>query len=110
MGIAFSEFGDPIPNTISELRCPSCGNDVLHDAYEVWQDEDLKTPTALRKFHCTKCGEGLDGNNIQSSEPYTFATSYLYVSEIDPEHWPEKVKSDIERVIGPCQEFLERRP
>ena len=110
MGIVFSEFGDPIPNQIGDLRCPHCDQDVLHNAYEVWQDDTLRTATILRRFACSGCGTLIGGTELKASEPYDFATSYLYVSEIDPDYWPDKVKSDIEEIIGPCHEYRETVP
>jgi hypothetical protein len=110
MGIVFSEFGDPIPNQVGDLRCPHCDHDVLHDAYEAWGDDTLKTATVLRRFPCSGCGALVGGMELKSSESYTFATSYLYVSEIDPDYWPDKVKSDIEEIVGPCHEYREIVP
>lgn len=110
MGIVFSEFGDPIPNQLGDLRCPHCDEDVLHSAHEAWQDETLSSAISLRRFSCSGCGVLIGGTKLKSSEPYVFATSYLYVSEIDPDYWPDKVKSDIEEIIGPCDEYREIVP
>lgn len=110
MAIVFSEFGDPVPNQLGDLRCPHCDHDVLQDAYEVWQDDTLHTATALRRFPCAGCGALIGGTELKSTEPYTFTTSYLYISDIDPDYWPAKVKSDIEEIVGPCQEYTEIVP
>lgn len=109
MAIVFSEFGDPVPNQISDLHCPHCDQDVMSEAYEVWQEKDSAIATAQRTFECSGCAQTLSGKVLKSAEPFTFATCYLYVSEIDPDLWPgEAVRANIESVLGPCAEYRER--
>ncbi len=52
----------------------------------------------------------LTGKELKSDEPFTFATSYLYVSDIDPDYWPDEVKTNIESILGPCDEYREILP
>ncbi|MBN8421509.1 MAG: hypothetical protein J0L73_21520 [Verrucomicrobia bacterium] len=108
MAIVFSEFGDPVPNQISDLRCPHCNQDVMSEAYKVWQEQGATIPTEQRTFACSGCAQQLSGKGLNSTEPFTFATCYLYVSDIDPGLWPgEEVRANIESVLGPCAEYRE---
>ena len=108
MAFVFSEHGDPVPNQISDLRCPHCDQDVMSVAYEVWQEEDSVIATEQRTFECSRCAQQLSGKDLKSTEPFTFATCYLYVSDIDPDLWPgAAVRANIESVLGPCAEYRE---
>ena len=108
MQIVFSEFGDPVPNQIDDLRCPHFDQDVMSEAYEAWQKEDSAIAIERRTFECSGCARKLSGKDLESAEPFTFATCYLYVSEIDPDFWPgEAVRANIESVLGPCAEYRE---
>ena len=110
VGMVFSTLGDPVPNMIFDLRCPHCDKDVMEAAYEAWNDEDSAVPYNHRRFPCPHCAVELAGPDLVSDEPFTFATSYLYVSEIDPEFWPAQVKIDIEAIVGPCREYMQCVP
>jgi hypothetical protein len=106
MGIVDSELGDLVPHLIDNFSCPHCKCDLLYTAYDIWEDETATTPTSERAILCPQCQATLTGPQLISNQPFTFATSYLYVSDIDPDYWPDKVKTDIEALIGPCTAYL----
>lgn len=105
MGLASSPLCDAVPNAIYDLACPECQAPISDVALEVWEDEASLVPLPLREVTCPTCQAISKSQSLASSEAFTFARVYLWVSDIDTDDWDSSFKRTVEGVLGTCQEF-----
>ena len=104
--IAIADYADPIPvpYRIWDLACPHCGADVLDHAYGVWGTES-DTLIPQREVKCPSCGTASSSSSLKSEDPFTFASFYLSVTDVDEDDWEPSFKSTVETVLGPTREY-----
>jgi hypothetical protein len=107
MGIASSALEDPVPSGYLELHCPSCKTDISEAAHDVWGDEESTVPTPSRTITCPSCEATHAGATLLCTDSeFTFASVYMWVSDIDEDDWDASFKTTVEEVLGPCRQFM----
>jgi hypothetical protein len=106
MGLTEEEQGYIVPNLVYELCCPKCKEDLTELAYEVFDDES-QGPVEQRLVVCLNCDAEFPASELKSAEtPFTFAMFYIWVGDIDVDDWGPAFKETVEKVLGPCGEFI----
>lgn len=110
MGLGEAENGCIVPEAVDDLSCPECAEDITDDAHEVLDDETLGE-VSRRSITCPHCEAMFPASRLVSKKtPFTFARVCLWVSDIDPGEWDGSFKETVEKVLGPCDEFMAWEP
>jgi hypothetical protein len=105
MGVAGSAKAVPVPASFFDYYCPRCRAIVSDAVHAAWFDTDSPVPLSERAVTCSNCGATTPSKNLDADEPFTFATFYVWISDIDESDWEPHFKETIESVLGPCDEF-----
>ena len=106
MGLGGSELMEPVPNSVYDLVCPACGEDISDAAYDAWNEDAPIVPLPARQVLCAACGAQVASNEIKATETaFTFSRFYLWVADVELSDWDPTFKKTVEAVLGPCREF-----
>lgn len=109
MGLSDEAEEIPVPQELEALepKCPHCGEEILEQAYDVYDDLD-DTPAPLRPIRCVGCGKNSPFKNLKFGQPMTFARFFLWVQDTDPDNDGEDFRRTVELVLGPCTIYRSR--
>ena len=106
MGVSDESEDHPVPNSLYDIQCPHCGNDLMDAAYDAWNTEsDLALMD--RVIECSQCNSSTVTKSLKYGESMSFARFYVFVSDCDQEEWDPRFRKMLEMILGPCNEYWE---